>query len=361
MRSVTAKISRKALRHNLEQIRRLAPGAKVMAMVKANAYGHHLVEVAKTLNDSTDAFGVASIGEALRLREAGITADIVLLEGIFQADELPLVQAHNLTLVVHHIDQVHALQEYQGPCLHPFAIWIKINTGMNRLGFERDAFEAAFDALKALSQVTCIGFMTHFSSADETGGDETRAQIRRFHDWIGERPGKKCLANSAGIVSFPDAHADWVRPGLILYGASPFQGSIGSALNLMPAMSLHSRLIAIRTVGEREKIGYAGIWENPRKISKIGVVGIGYGDGYPWHAKNNTPVLVNGVRVPLVGRVSMDMLTVDLTDIMHANIGDPVTLWGEGLAVEEVAQHAGTIPYELFCRFTERVTISVQE
>jgi alanine racemase len=359
MRYVTAKVSKKALHHNLQQIRKITPHSKIMAMVKANAYGHGLIDVSKTLQNDVDAFGVACIDEALRLRQAGILTNIVLMEGIFREDELPLVQAHNLTMVVHHWQQIKAIQNYTVPTPVRFKVWIKINTGMNRLGFQPDAFDAAWQALSQLPHVECIGFMTHFAQADEKDNETTKNQIEQFYKIVGDRPGLRSLANSAGILAWPDAHGDWVRPGLILYGASPFKAPWGHDLNLIPAMSLHSEIISIRTITEGEKVGYGGTWKNLRKSSTIGIVAVGYGDGYPWHAQNNTPVLVNNIRCPLVGRVSMDMLAVDITDQPSVEVGTPVILWGEGLAIEEVAQHAGTIPWELFCRFTERVTVSI--
>lgn len=357
-RYVIASVSMSALRHNLQKIKQLAPGTKIIAMVKANAYGHGLGLVAKSIAD-VDAFGVASIEEALLIRRFNVQTDIVLMEGFFREDELLLVQSHQLTQVVHHWPQIQALQNCHPPNNYKFKVWIKINTGMNRLGFDANEFNDAYKVLSSLPQVELIGFMTHFAQADEKDNDLTRQQYEQFNEIVGERKGQKCLANSAGILAWPAAHADWIRPGLLLYGASPLPNTTGKELNFIPAMSLRSEIIGIRDIALGEKVGYGGTWQNSEKIRKIGIVAIGYGDGYPWHAKNGTPVLVNGQRASVVGRVSMDMLAVDLSALKSVKIGDPVTLWGKDLPIEEVARHAGTIAYELFCRFTERVTVQV--
>lgn len=359
-RQVTAVVSPSALRHNLQQIKRLAPQAKVIAMVKANAYGHGLVKVAKTL-EHADALGVASIEEALKIRAAGISTDIVLMEGIFRAEELALVQQHCLTMVVHHWDQIQAIQAYQQPLAQKFKIWLKINTGMNRLGFPEQEFAEAWQSVRQDPAIHLIGFMTHFAQADEKNNHLTQQQYKRFIQLIGDRPGEKSMANSAGILAWPQTHGDWIRPGLMLYGASPFAHHTGKDFNLLPAMALRSEIIAIRQLEPGHKVGYGGLWQCQQK-STIGIVAMGYGDGYPWHAQNGTPVLVNGQRVPLTGRVSMDMLAVDISQLgSSVKVGDPVTLWGDALPIEEVARHAGTIPYELLCRFTERVSVHFQD
>ncbi len=357
-RYVLAQVSQSALRHNLQQVRKFAPNSKVIAMVKANAYGHGLTKVAKTLQDC-DALGVACIDEALKIRQAGVSTNIVLMEGIFKEDELPLVQEHHFTLVVHHWQQIQALKNYAHLPKEKFKVWLKINTGMNRLGFPAHEFEEAWRALNAITTVELIGFMTHFACADDKQGALTMHQFEQFKEAVGLKSGKLCLANSAAILGHSQTHGDWVRPGLMLYGASPFPDSVGTDFNLQPAMSLYSEIIAVRSLKMGEKVGYGSTWENTRENSKVGIVAIGYGDGYPWHAKNGTPVLVNGQRVHTVGRVSMDMLAVDLSTIKDVEVGANVTLWGKDLPIEEVARHAGTIPYELFCRFTERVHVEV--
>lgn len=357
-RNVLAQVSQFALRHNLKEVRKLAANAKIIAMIKANAYGHGLAKVAKTIHD-VDAFGVACIDEALLIRKEGIETNIVLMEGIFRDEELELVQKHHFTLVVHHWRQIQALQQYPKTTPEKFKIWIKINTGMNRLGFSPNEFDEAYTILSTLPHIELMGFMTHFAQADEKNSALTQQQFDLFNHVVGKRPGQRCLANTAGILAWSQTHGDWVRPGLMLYGASPFADSTGKDFNLIPAMTLCSEIIAIRDVGMGEKVGYGGTWENNKKTSKIGIVAFGYGDGYPWHAKNGTPVLVNGQRVQTVGRVSMDMLAVDLSSLNNVEVGAPVILWGKDLPIEEVARHAGTLPYELFCRFTERVQVEI--
>ncbi len=359
-RQVTAKVSKQALLHNVNVVRNLAPEAKILAMVKANAYGHGLVQVAKALT-TVDALGVASIEEALQIRQAGVKTDIVLMEGIFNPDELVLVQTHRLVLVIHHFAQLQALQHYDKPIRQKFKVWLKINTGMNRLGFSPNEFRDADSLLLQLPQVELVGYMTHFAKADEKDNESTRRQYEQFYSLIGDRIGAQSLANSAGILGWPQAHGNWVRPGLMLYGASPFANSTGRDVNLQPAMTLHSTVIAVRDVKAGEQVGYGGMWECFSHDSKIAIVAMGYGDGYPWHAKNGTPVLVNNQRVGTAGRISMDMLAVDVSSLSDVKVGDPVVLWGEGLPIEEVARHAATIPYELFCRFTQRVSVEMSD
>lgn len=357
-RNVVATVSQAALHHNFQQIRQRAPKSKIMAMVKANAYGHGLTTVASVLRKA-DALGVASIEEALLIRKIGIQTEIVLIEGLFREEELSLIQTHHLTQVVHHWPQIQALQYYQGSVREPFKVWLKINTGMNRLGFSLEEVGEAYRILSSLPHIHFMGMMTHFSHADDPQSEVTALQIERFNRIVEGLPGQKCLANSAGILAWPETHADWVRPGLMLYGASPFQDTTAAAYNLLPVMTLRSEIIAIRELSCGERVGYSGTWENTAANCKIGIVAMGYGDGYPWHAKNGTPIVVNDQRTQIVGRISMDMLAVDLTKVGPVRVGDPVVLWGEGLPVEEVARYAGTIPYELFCRFTERVTVKV--
>ncbi|MBS0288505.1 MAG: alanine racemase [Proteobacteria bacterium] len=354
-RHVLAQVSLNALQHNLKQVRHLAPQSKIIAMVKANAYGHGLTRVAKALSEC-DALGVACIDEAIKIRQTGVQTDIVLMEGIFRPDELAQVQQYHFTLVVHHWQQIQAIQQY-GSSQEKFKVWLKVNTGMNRLGFSQNEFDEAWQLLQSLPNVQLIGFMTHFVQAEEKDNPLTLEQYNRFKEIIGERQGAQCLANSAAIIAWKKTHADWVRPGLMLYGVSPFPDSVGKDFNLIPAMSLYSEIIAVRNVGPGEKVGYGGLWESKKKISKVGIVAIGYGDGYPWHAKNGTPVLINDQIASTVGRVSMDMLAVDLTAVEHVDVGAQVMLWGKALPIEIVARHAGTIPYELLCRFTERVTV----
>lgn len=340
-----------ALRHNLAQVKKLAPDSQVLAMVKANGYGHGMTMVAKALHDA-DGFGVASIDEGIALREAGIKQPIFLMEGLFSADELTLAALHHFTLVIHHEPQIAMLQSVK--LKTPLSVWLKVNTGMNRLGLSTDDFRDGYQVLMASPVVDKpIGVMTHFAEADNPKSDATLKQLEAFMPLVEGLDSPMSLCNSAGICSLPMAHADWVRPGLMLYGASPFANETGADRGLKPVMTFSSRLIAIQSVKKGQKVGYGGTW-TAKSDTRIGIVAAGYGDGYPQQAKNGTPVLVNDTICPLAGRVSMDMLTIDLKNNMGATIGDPVTLWGEGLPVETVANHCLTSPYELLTSMTVR-------
>lgn len=350
------KIDLAALKHNFGRVRDLASGRSVIAMVKANAYGHGITRVAHAL-PMADALGVASLEEGLILREAGITQPIVLVEGVFHADEIQEAAKQHFSLVVHHLPHVEMLEKIQG--YPPFTIWLKMNTGMNRLGIDPLQFQEIYQRLlKAESVKKPIGLMTHFADADDIRSDATVKQLELFNNITANVRGPRSLANSAAIIAFPQTHADWVRPGLMLYGASPFNGKTGLDHDLQPVMTLSSRLIAINKVKKGNKIGYGGTFTAPEDML-IGVVGVGYGDGYPQFAKNGTPVLVNGVECRVVGRVSMDMLTVDLRHQPNAKIDDPVILWGQGLPVERVAKASDTSAYEILTRMTPRPKIEV--
>ncbi len=356
-RAAAALIDLDALRHNLQRVREAAPGRHVMAIIKANGYGHGMVRVARVLaraDTSADAFGVASIDEAIVLREAGIETPITLLEGFFEAQELALIQRYRLGVVIHHAAQLDILEAH--PLSTPIPTWLKIDSGMHRLGFAPGKAQDAWRRLKACRWVANpIRLMTHLASADDRYSTQTLTQLECFHAAISGMEGERGIANSAGILGWPQTHAEWVRPGIMLYGASPFVD--GAAVgDLKPVMTLTSKLISVNRFKKGDAIGYAASWVCPQDMP-VGVVAIGYGDGYPRHAAPGTPVLVNGKRVPLIGRVSMDMVTVDLSSQPGAQIGDPVTLWGQGLPVEEVARCASTIPYQLLCGVTQRVRI----
>ena len=345
-----------ALRHNLQRVHELAPGCAVIAMVKANAYGHGIERVANAL--PANALGVASLEEGLKLREAGITQPIVLMEGLFVADEINEAAKQHFTLVIHHEPHVEMLEKAQ--VANPFPVWLKINTGMHRLGIDPSQLDAIYARLQRTQAVKQpIGLMTHFAEADMIDSQATARQIKLFNEVTAHLDGPRSLANSAGIIAWPKAHGDWVRPGLMLYGASPFTDKTGLDHGLLPVMTLWSRIIATTRVEKGGKVGYGGTWTAPEDLT-IGVVGVGYGDGYPQFAKNGTPMLVNGVECELAGRVSMDMLTVDLRNQPHAKIGDPVILWGQGLPVERVARHSGSSAYEILTRMTPRPKIEVQ-
>lgn len=352
---VIATISQEALLHNFQVVKSLATNSKILAMVKANGYGHGLTFVAKTLKGA-DAFGVANVDEAFQLRRAGIDHEIVLMEGFLHAHELSIIQQEQLTQVVHLFEQIAVLEQLKSKKILP--VWIKINTGMNRLGFRLEDFPTAYQRLKAIPWVRIVGFMTHFPQADERHNPLTMQQCETFLRYVEALPGAKSLANSAAILSLPKTHQDWVRPGLILYGASPFEDHTRDDFNLKPAMRLSSKIISIQHLNPGERVGYGGRWEAKNPHTKIGIIAIGYGDGYPWHAESlGTPVLVNQHRCKLIGRVSMDMIAIDLSQLSEVKLGDTVELWGAQLPIEEVAKAAKTIPYELFCRLTDRVKI----
>jgi alanine racemase len=354
---VSATVDTAALRHNLQRVRSWAPRSRVMAVIKANAYGHGLVAVARAL-DGADSFAVARVDEGLTLRDAGIGKRTVLLEGVFDRAQLESAAAAGFELVVHTAEQIDLLREAGAG--EPFQVWLKLDSGMNRLGFKGVAFQAAFEALRTLPRVrTPINFFTHLASADLPELPTTREQLQRFAAATGSLPGERSIANSAGMLSFPEAQADWVRPGLLLYGVSPFDGSIGADYGLQPAMTLKSHVIAIKDLIPGERVGYGGNWTAARP-TRLAVAAVGYGDGYPRSLDSGSPVLVNGERAPLAGRVSMDMIGIDVTDLSRPpQLGDPVILWGRGLPAEEIAVWAKTIPYELLCGVSQRVAVTL--
>jgi len=349
-RATRATIHLRALQHNLTLARQHAPDSQLMAIIKANGYGHGMVEVAQALNDA-DAFGVACIDEAITLREAGIRQPVVLLEGFVQADDLRLIDGFQLQPVIHHASQVAMLEQSSGPALD---VWLKVDTGMHRLGIQLPDVPAILTRLLGCPRVARVRLMTHLANADDRDDDFTLEQIRRFETLNDLGVAARSIANSAGLLGWPQAASDWARPGIMLYGVSPFNNSVGEQHDLRPVMTLRSQLIAINTHKTGEPVGYGGSWRCPEAMP-VGVVAIGYGDGYPRHVPSGTPVLLGGKRVPIVGRVSMDMLCLDLRDCPKAAIGDEVILWGDGLPVEEIAEAAGTIGYELLCKVTARV------
>jgi len=362
LRTVTAEIDLSALDHNLNTIKKMAPDSQVLAVLKANAYGHGLERIAKALPQA-DALGVARIDEALALRASGIIKPIVLLEGFFSKEDLAVIAVNNFQTIVHNQEQLNLI--CQAELDRPLKVWLKIDTGMHRLGINPDDFECFYQQLKQSKNVqNTLVLMSHLASADDVSNPSNEQQISLFNEISVGLPEQKSLSNSAGVCAWPTAHFQWIRPGLMLYGVSPMQHSFtqqalpqqtdNTNLAIQPVMTLKARLIAIRSLAKGEYVGYGGNWQS-QQDSVIGVLAIGYGDGYPRHAENGTPVLLNGRRVTLVGRVSMDMITVDLGKDSSDKIGDIATLWGKDLPVEEVAQHATTIPYELLCNITRRV------
>ena len=356
---VSATIDTAALRHNLRVVREWAPRSRVMAVIKANAYGHGLVAVARAL-ESADAFAVARVDEGLTLRKGGIAGRTVLLEGVFDREQLEAAAAADFELVVHTVEQIQLLRE--APPGASFTVWLKLDTGMNRLGFKGAAFGAALEALNTIAAVRApVNLFTHLASADTPDLQSTADQLAMFGAATASLPGARSIANSAAMLGFAEAQADWVRPGLLLYGASPFAGAIGADYGLKPAMTLHSHVIAVKHLEVGEHVGYGGAWVAERP-TLLAVAAIGYGDGYPRSLASGSPVLVNGERVPLAGRVSMDMIGIDVSGMARApRLGDPVILWGEGLPVEEIAVWADTIPYELLCGISQRVAVTLIE
>jgi alanine racemase len=355
---VSATIDSNALRHNLNVVRQWAPKARVMAVIKANAYGHGLVAVARAL-DSADAFAVARVDEGLTLRAAGIKTPTVLLEGVFDGEQLHAAAAAGFQLVVHAQEQIELLRKAAAGT--SFKVWLKLDSGMNRLGFKGEQFAAAHAALSALGAVQVpVNLFTHLASADAPDDSTTADQLARFDAATRFLPGERSIANSAGMLSFSEAQADWVRPGLLLYGVSPIEGAIGADYGLKPVMTLQAQVIALKDLMVGERVGYGGRWTASRP-TRLAVAAVGYGDGYPRSLGTGAPVLVNGERAGLVGRVSMDMIGIDVTDLRRAPaLGDPVVLWGVGLPVEEIAVWADTIPYELLCGISQRVAVALR-
>ena len=355
-RLIRARIDSAALRANLQTIRARAPGCRVMAVVKANAYGHGLVPTALALADA-DAFAVARLEEAVALRDAGLKRRIVLLEGVLDVAQLAQAAELELDLVVHQAPQIALLEAFRGA--RPFPIWLKVDTGMNRLGFRPGEFRAAWERLRSLQPAPLqLRVLTHLACADEADGSYTAEQLERLQPLVAGLDVELSIANSAAILAQPSTHAAWVRPGLALYGVSPFAGQRGAQLGLRPAMTLESTVIAVREVSAGERVGYGGEWR-ARRPSRLAIIAAGYGDGLPRGIPSGAPVLIGSHRAPLAGRVSMDMIAADITELPPVSVGDRVELWGTRVAVEELAAAAGTIPYELLCGVSQRVPIEL--
>jgi len=350
-RPIWATIRLSALRSNLDTARRVAPQARPLAVIKANAYGHGLLRAAGALRDAAG-FAVLDLDDAVRLREAGHNQRILLLEGFFEAGDLPKFSEQGLTAVVHSFEQVAMLERTR--LLSRIDVFLKVNTGMNRLGLPPGSARTALERLQASGNTGEITLMTHFANADDPRGIDWQLEIFRRANAGLDLP--VSTANSAALLRYPEMTQGWSRPGIMLYGASPFAEHSAGELGLAPAMTLHSRIIALQNLEPGDTVGYGGAFTAEQR-ARIGVVACGYADGYPRHAGSGTPVLVNGRRTRTVGRVSMDMLCVDLTDLPGAGVGSPVVLWGEGMPVEEVAAAAGTVSYELLCALAQRVQV----
>ncbi len=342
-----ARIDRDALLNNLGVVRREAPQSRVWAVIKADAYGHGMVPAALSLH-AADGLAVARVGEALDLREAGIDRPLLVLEGAASPEELQAAVCLGIQVAVHREGQVawvEGADSLNGAS--PLGVWVKVDTGMHRLGLEPDR-------LARCPGVRVLGLMTHLANADDPKDPLSAAQCARLHRVAADTGLPLSIGNSAGILAIPESRADWVRPGIMLYGASPFHDRSAASLGLQPVMTLVTQLIAVQRLKRGDAVGYGQTWACPEAMP-VGIAAVGYADGYPRHAPSGTPALVRGVRCPLIGRVSMDMIHLDLRPLPDARPGDPVTLWGRGLPVDEVAARAGTISYELLCRVTPRV------
>ena len=345
-RNARAIIDLEALIHNYQRVRQLAPQSKVMAVIKADAYGHGMVQVAETLSKAgVDGFAVACLSEARALREAGLQQPITVFQGFQDAQQLQQMIQLNLRPVVHQSWQIDLLSQIKSK----LSIWLKVNSGMGRLGLPAEDIVQRWPSLQQNTRLENIGLFSHFANADQPEHDSNKQQIERFNS-LAQSLGvtETSMANSAGLIAFSESQGDWVRPGIMLYGSSPLADKSAHELALKPVMQLEAPLLAINQMKKGESIGYGSLWQCPDDMP-VGVVGIGYGDGYPRHAGTGTPVWINGCKTQLVGRVSMDMISIDLRNIEAVKTGDSVVLWGREIAVDEIAGHAQTIAYELLC------------
>lgn len=357
-RPAKARINLGAIQHNFRLAKTRSGKANVLAVIKADAYGHNVEEIAKTLQQEADEFGVASLDDAIRLRDLGIQQPIVCLSGFYSQDEIATFIQLDATAVIYDQSQLDSLRTYSNNSDDALKVWLKIDTGMGRLGFQSSDVEMLVAQLQQAEGVELLGVLTHFANSDDPLDDKTQQQL----DTFGQVATKLALiypelkfstSNSAAILSRSDCMFDLIRPGIMLYGASPIVNKSANELNLHPAMTFESELISVREIQEGSCVGYGGTWTAPKNM-RVGVVAVGYGDGYPRHAPSGTPVLANGHKTQLIGRVSMDLISIDLSQV-DAKVGDTVTLWGDGLPVEDIAEYVGTISYELLCGVKSRV------
>jgi alanine racemase len=356
-RKTVARVHLNAIRHNLGVVRSLAPDSQIACVVKADAYGHGLGHVIPALQGA-EILAVATPGGAWRCRDQGWKGRLLMLEGPSNADDCRSAVTLDCELVIHHETQLMLLGESQEAARQP--LWLKLDSGMHRLGFAASQARKVHQQLTTLAGCEPLVLMSHLACADDPQNPKTEQQISAFDDAIAGLTGQVSLANSAGVLNFPASHRDIVRPGIMLYGASPCRNLSAAEIGIRPAMTLQCELIAINSVRKGESVGYGGNQVCPDDMN-IGVAAIGYGDGYPHNLRSGTPVLVNGRRAPLFGPVSMDMITIDLSGHADAGVGDTVTLWGEGLPLEEVAGWGDLIPYELMCGVTARVRSVVED
>lgn len=353
-RPILARINPSAFRHNYLFAKRMAGTAKAWAVVKANAYGHGLLHCAEAVRDCVDGFALLEVAEAMRLRDAGFAQPILLLEGVFDEDDLAAASDACLDVVFHHEEQLRMLELSE--LATPVNALVKLNTGMNRLGFAPRQADEVVERLRASGKVRGLTLMTHFAYAD---GEGIEAPLAAFAAAAAPTGLPRCVANSATLLRYPHAHFDWVRPGIMLYGGSPIPALQSAAdIGLRPVMTLASQIIDVQSLQAGERVGYSGTFVADRSM-RVGTVACGYADGYPRHAGTGAPILVDGHRTRTLGRVSMDMLSCDLSDLPEAGVGSSVTLWGEGLSADEVADAAGTISYELFCALAQRVPVVI--
>ncbi|AOE88148.1 alanine racemase [Pseudomonas sp. TCU-HL1] len=345
MRPARALIDLEALRHNYRLAREVS-GAKALAVVKADAYGHGAVRCAQALESEANGFAVACIEEALQLRAAGIRKPILLLEGFFEADELELIQEHDFWTVVHSSWQLEAIE--RASLGKPLTVWLKLDSGMHRVGLHPAEYRDAWQRLQASGKIENVVLMSHFARADELDCASSTEQVAVFEQARAGLEAEVSLRNSPALLGWPQVPSDWVRPGIMLYGATPFEVAHPLAARLKPVMTLESKIISVRELPAGQPVGYGAKFVTERP-TRVGVVAMGYADGYPRHAPTGTPVSIDGQPSRLIGRVSMDMLTVDLTDLPNAGLGSRVELWGKEVLASDVAAHAGTIPYQIFC------------
>lgn len=363
-RPTEIQIDLSALKHNLQQAQRLSPNSHTVAVIKADAYGHGAVDIAKALQNDVAMFAVSSAQEAMDLRNEGIALPILLLEGCFSVNELKAAYLQGFEVVMHNHCQVGMLDSVDSS--QPINVWLKVDTGMHRLGFNESDVANVFATLASNKKVNKIVLMTHLSIADETDDVFTQHQLERFsrsYDTVSEMTSQSIetsIANSAGIMGWPNSRSQWDRPGIMLYGLSPFASNQSNSLSIQPVMTLTSKIIALRTIQAGESVGYGNTWR-ASKESVIATIAVGYGDGYPRNAKSGTPVIVNGQRAALCGRVSMDMLSVDVTGLTDVTLGAEVELWGKNLSANEVAKWAQTIGYELVTRLPKRLPRRIVE
>ena len=353
---VYASVSLSALSHNLNVARQSAPSSRLMAIVKKNAYGHGLIRIAKACEHKVDGFGVASIEEAIQLRNASVSKPVCVLSGFHVKHQRELLQAHSLEAVVHCEQQLKILESINTGQL---SIWVKLDTGMNRLGFSVHDFDEVRNKIQNIPGLSIRGVMTHFACADDLHSNFTDKQIDLFTQATSSWRGECSAANSAGVLKWPKSRMDWIRPGLMLYGVSPFFDISAQQLNIQPVLELYSTIIAVKTVNPGQAVGYGATWKTTTK-TRIGIVACGYGDGYLRSASNQAQVLIGQQRANVVGRISMDTFAIDLSDIPKATVGTAVKLFGTGLPVEEFAATVDTLPYEVLSRLNSQ-TVSMIE